>query len=497
LVYIAEEAMSVPSVSDHSQSPVAVETRSIDYVPSSERHGKAWHLAPVWFVGNANLLSFASGAVGISLGLNVAWTLVAAVVGLAIGTLMMAYHSAQGPKLGLPQMIQSRPQFGYYGSIIPLVAAMVVFIGWNVFDVVISGQALQATIKTPLDLGEIIAVVLSAALTIFGYELIHRYSRWTTYLFIIVYGLLIIAMFGSVHLPANSLVLSSAKFHGVAFLTVIGVMVSFQLTWAPYVSDYSRYLPKKTKALATIGWTYLGSYLGVFWPLALGAFVSAAFPSALTINAVRNVGNHLFPGYGTIVLLCSIPVLIASMGIGIYSGGLTALAGVDLFSELRKNRRDRIVAMVLVSACMLVLALIVPSNFIPSFTAFLTTVLYFMIPWTAINLTDFYFVRKERYALRDIFARDGIYGLWNPRGIACYVIGFCVMIPFFSVSFYTGPAARALGGADISPFVGFPVAAILYYLAYRKVDLRPEWAVAQQQEAELDATGVTPTVAPR
>ena len=35
------------------------------------------------------------------------------------------------------------------------------------------------------------------------------------------------------------------------------------------------------------------------------------------------------------------------------------------------------------------------------------------------------------------------------------------MIPFFSISFFTGPAAHALGGADISPFVGFPIAGTL------------------------------------
>jgi nucleobase:cation symporter-1, NCS1 family len=481
---------------DHSSSLVEVEARSIDYIPRSERHGKAWHLAPVWFIGNSNLLSFASGAVGISLGLNVAWTLAAAVIGLGIGTLMMSYHSAQGPKLGLPQMIQSRPQFGYYGSLIPLVAAMVVFIGWNVFDVVITGQALQATVKTPLAVGEIIAVVLSAALTIFGYELIHRYSRWTTYLFMVVYAVLIIAMFGSVHLPANSLSLSSANFHGAAFLIVIGAMVGFQLTWAPYVSDYSRYLPKETRALKTVSWTYAGSFLGVFWPLALGAFVSAAFPKALTIAAIRQVGDHLFDGYGSVVLLCSVPVLVASMSIGIYSGGLSALAGVDLFAEVTKSRRARIVAMVLVSASMLLLALMVPANFIPSFTAFLTTMLYFMIPWTAINLADFYLVRRERYAIKDIFFRDGIYHRWNWRGIICYIAGFCVMIPFFNVSYFTGPVAHALGGADISPFIGFPVAAILYCLSYRGVDLSSEWAIAGQQEEELEHAEVTPTAVP-
>ena len=32
-----------------------IEKRSIDYVPCAERHGKVWHLWPVWFSGDANL----------------------------------------------------------------------------------------------------------------------------------------------------------------------------------------------------------------------------------------------------------------------------------------------------------------------------------------------------------------------------------------------------------------------------------------------------------
>jgi purine-cytosine permease-like protein len=45
-----------------------IEKRSIDYVPSAERHGKVWHLWPVWFSGNAQLATVATGAVGILLG---------------------------------------------------------------------------------------------------------------------------------------------------------------------------------------------------------------------------------------------------------------------------------------------------------------------------------------------------------------------------------------------------------------------------------------------
>ncbi len=477
-----------------SPSVVTLEKRHIGYIPFLERYGKAWHLAPVWFNGNSNLLAFATAAIGISLGLNVAWTLVAAAIGLGVGALGMAYHSAQGPKLGLPQMVQSRAQFGYYGSIIPIAVAITIMVGFDVFAAVLSGQVLQATVQTSLALGEVIAVILMLGLTVVGYELIHRFSRWSTYMFIVVYGLLIIAIASSVHLPASSLSLTTSA-NGVAFLTAVGVFVSIQLTWEPYVSDYSRYLPKETKSSSTVFWTFLGSFVGGFWPTAVGAFVIAAAPTALTTDAIRSAGDHLFRGYGTVVLLLSLPSLIGGAAIGIYSGGLTLLSGVDLFAHLRAYRRDRIVAMVIVAIAVLVLTLAVPENFIPNFSAFLTFILYLIIPWGAINLTDFFMVRRGKYAIGDMFSPSGTYKRWSWRGLVAYIIGFSVMIPFFSVSFFTGPVAHALNGADISPFVGFPVAAILYYLLYRNVDLSSEQALAVRQEAELNSSQVSPAIA--
>ncbi|HJX21762.1 MAG TPA: cytosine permease, partial [Steroidobacteraceae bacterium] len=87
-----------------------IEKRSIDYVPLAERHGKVWHLWPVWFSGDAHLATLAVGVLGITLGGNLLWTAVAVVAGCLLGTFFMAFHSTQGPQLGLPQMIQSRPQ---------------------------------------------------------------------------------------------------------------------------------------------------------------------------------------------------------------------------------------------------------------------------------------------------------------------------------------------------------------------------------------------------
>src|SRR6202051_255950 len=95
-----------------------IEKRSIDYVPIAERHGKVWHLWPVWFSGDAHLATVATGVVGVALGGNLLWMALAVVFGCAFGTFFMAFHSTQGPQLGLPQMIQSRPQFGYVGALL-------------------------------------------------------------------------------------------------------------------------------------------------------------------------------------------------------------------------------------------------------------------------------------------------------------------------------------------------------------------------------------------
>jgi hypothetical protein len=64
-------------------------------------------------------------------------------IGAVIGTLFMAFHSAQGPKLGLPQMIQSRPQFGYVGALLVWAFAYLQYAGFNIFNTILAGDSLN------------------------------------------------------------------------------------------------------------------------------------------------------------------------------------------------------------------------------------------------------------------------------------------------------------------------------------------------------------------
>jgi hypothetical protein len=48
------------------------------------------------------------------------------------GTIFMAAHFVAGPEARLPQMIQSRPQFGYVGALLVWLFAFLQYAGSNI-----------------------------------------------------------------------------------------------------------------------------------------------------------------------------------------------------------------------------------------------------------------------------------------------------------------------------------------------------------------------------
>ena len=140
------------SSSNKALAPSQVETRSVDFVPHAERFGKSRDLGNVWFVGNVNLTAMATGVVALSLGGNLIWTVIAVVLGSLFGTFFMAFHSAQGPQLGLPQLVQSRAQFGYIGAALTVwIFALANYIAYNTSDAILSGSAMHEIFKIPAD----------------------------------------------------------------------------------------------------------------------------------------------------------------------------------------------------------------------------------------------------------------------------------------------------------------------------------------------------------
>jgi NCS1 nucleoside transporter family len=469
-----------------------IETRSIDYVPLAERHGKVWHLWPVWFSGDAHLATLAVGVVGISLGGNLLWTALAVILGCLLGTFFMAFHSTQGPQLGLPQMIQSRPQFGYAGALLVWGVALIAYIGYNAFNQVLALQAVhQLSPAIPATSGSAMVVfgLVALALAVVGYDKIHLAQRGLAYLMIVILTVFSAAALIVLRLPAVQWQVHG--FRAVPFLAQLFAAASYQLSWSIYVSDYSRYLPREVGVRESFWWTYLGAFVGGAWMMLVGSVAAAAAPQLDVAAAMEHAADAVFPGLGRILLGSALLGLITISSLNYYGASLTLLSVADTVRPLRCTAGKRIASLLFAFVASCLIAVSSSSDFVNRFQDLLALLLYLFTPWTAINLVDFYVVRRGHYSIREIFNPAGMYGRWNWRGLIAYFVGFVVMIPFFSTTLYVGPVARALGGADIAMLVGLPVAAGTYLLACRSLDLEHEWRRAQAADIGLDPEPAT------
>jgi NCS1 nucleoside transporter family len=465
-----------------------IEKRSIDYVPCAERHGKVWHLWTVWFAGDANLATLAVGVLGITLGGNLLWTGLAVILGCALGTFFMAFHSTQGPRLGLPQMIQSRPQFGYVGALLVWAVALIAYIGYNAFNEVLAAQSLHqlsGSIPANSHGAMILLGAAGVALAAVGYDKIHIAQRGFAYLIIALLSVFTLGALLRLGLPASQW--DPAGFKPVPFLTELFAAASYQLSWSIYVSDYSRYLPRDVGTRESFWWTYLGAFIGGTWMMLVGTVAAAATSPQLNVAAaMEQAADAVVPGLGSLLLIGALLGLVTVTALNFYGASLTLLSVADTCKPLECTPAKRLASLLVAAVTATALALGAAGNFIGRFGDLLAILLYLFTPWTAINLVDFYVVRKGHYSIREIFNPAGMYGRWNWRGLSAYIVGFVVMIPCFSTELYTGPIARALGGADIAMLVGLPVAAGVYLFTCRSIDREHDRARALAADVGLD-----------
>ena len=468
---------------------LGIESRSIDYVPQHERHGKVLNQGPFWFLGNFQFFTIAIGFIGPGMGLSFAATGLASVFGILFGTLFMAFHASQGPDLGLPQMIQSRAQFGYRGVILPLLGTLFTFAGFNVVDTVLISQGLNHLFGWGIAAASIILGLIAAVIAIYGHDWLHIIFRILFWLSLPLYIILTFAIFNGTIVPRAT---GHIAFTWIAFAAQFAACAAYNITYAPYVSDYTRYLPRGKSRSQLVWCVYLGASLAAIWLIILGAWLATYFGASDGMVSTNAAGNLIFPYFGTLTVLVSVAALTATMGLNAYSGMLTILTGVDSLVKIQPTKLIRIIGIALLTLLWLSISLSLTSKAINTLYDALSGMLYLLVPWTAVNLTDYFFVRKGRYAIADFFSPTGIYGAWGWRGIAAYIVGFIASVPFFNLAgMYEGPIAHALGGVDISWAPGLLVAALAYIIFSRNINFAMEREAMSVSDLTLEAAHLT------
>jgi nucleobase:cation symporter-1, NCS1 family len=449
-------------VGSRGSGTLKVEQHGINHIPPEDRHGRAWTLLTFWGGGNVTVVAASIGVAVVSLGLSFWWAILAVVIGNLTGGVFMAYHSVQGPRLGVPQMLQTRAQFGFYGALFPVCIVLMEYLGALVLADLIGGS----TIASLTGLSSHVSMIITAAVLLFmtwlGYHVFHAFNRVVLVLSFILFVALLVKLITLASGPS----LSVGKLTFGTLMLAITICASWQITYAPLVADYSRYLPESTSSRATFAYTYAGSVGGSVFSMVVGAL------GAVTVKSfggdTANVLGSMFPGAGGLIIFVLFLGLVASnyeLPYGAYLCALTALSREGRFGSVV---RLRIIVTTLVSAVCLALAFASSGSISTFINNFFAVLLIALIPWTAINLTDFYFVRRGHYQIQELFKVDGVYGRVNVASLIIYAVTLAIEVPFMNISWYEGPIAKALGGGDISWLVGLAFAAPVYYVVARR-----------------------------
>jgi nucleobase:cation symporter-1, NCS1 family len=457
---------AIQRLSGQSEHAGRLEQSTIQPIPEQERHGRPRDLFTIWFGSNIMMLTVVTGALAVTVFQQPFWwSVLAVVVGNLSGAVFMALHSAQGPQLGVPQMVQTRGQFGSYGSLLVVSLVVVMYEGFFASNLVLSGQALHSlSFGITVNQGVVTVGIAALIATIFGYDLIHAYTRlmsWCSGAVLLLAFIWVVFLQG---LPVDFFSKNAASATG--FLGAVSVAALWQIAYAPYVSDYSRYLPAATDARVVFWTSYWGCSLGSILPMVLGITVGLSISDRNVVDGLTRLTGGISP---LVVIVLSIGIA-ATNAMNLYCGALSTMTVLQtIFPRWSGKALARAITAIALCGISFAMAVFGQRNFLEAYTNFILLLLYVLVPWTSINLVDYYLICHGRYDVDSFFCRDGgIYGRVSTAAIFSYLFGIAVQLPFVATDLYTGPVARSLGGADISWIVGLVSTCVIYYAARRR-----------------------------
>lgn len=432
--------------------PLIVEAAGVEYIPERERHGQPTNQFTIRFSPVIYLAPIFLGGAAIPLGLGLTGSITAIVLANLLGCIAAGLCAGMGPKLGMPQLVQSRASFGYIGNYIPAILASVLFIGYSTVGTIVGAKAMETLLGLPYPPIAVAVAIASILLAVYGYELLHVTGKWVTWigivLLVIVTALTVMNGVG----PGATAALTGTSWW-LAWLLLFTIIFSFTVSWMLYASDYSRYLPVETKFGHVAGYASSGLFLGSTWMMVLGAALVSIAPEGGALEALDVV---LPTGLLWLVLVSLTITSVTHNSVNLYS---CSMAGLTWDFPLKRSTTAILAG--LIAAVLAVL--LGGTDFQENFNNFLILMSYFMLPWLAIRLIDFFWKRSHTAAPVEAFYRkDGRFGRVRWHGVAAFLIGIGVSIPFMSTTIYTGPIAESLQGADVSYFVSFIVAAAIY-----------------------------------
>jgi NCS1 family nucleobase:cation symporter-1 len=434
---------------------LSLEGRGIAPIPEDARYGSVGRVFTVWFAPNIVPAGFFIGTLASADFVGLGWWagFWAILIGNVIGATLTGILSTMGPPTGTAQMPLARAAYGKT-IILPGMTNWGLTIGWDAVNSVFGASALQLLLHIPFAVGLVFIVLAQGLLGILGYEAIHQFEKLMSVVLGLVFLVLTFRIIG-VHKTLPTTGVKGADFWG-SFILFTTIVASFVLAWALYASDYTRYLPKSTRPSRVFWATFFGLVLSASWVEILGLAVA----TRITGTGMGDVRDLMGGGFlGALALIAVVLGTVAVNSLNDYTGSLSLqAAGIRV-------PRPASAAVVAVLGFGLTLWFH-SSNFGGKFENYLLFISYWIGPWAAVVLIDWWRRRRQIDATK--LMNFSLLPLgW--QGLVALLVGFLVSVPFMDASLYIGYASiHWLHYGDIAYFVGFAVAALVYLVLPRE-----------------------------
>lgn len=451
-----------------------VETKDIQYITEEERNKKASSQFYLWFASNLTIGDLALGSLIYALtSMPIFWLLIAVTIGNVLGGSLLAMMSVMGPKAGLPQMIIGRRSFGDSGGRVMAGLQWMNSLGWFTFNSIIAASAVAILlfgvgrpgvisaggvaigIQSYL-LPIVIVCVIVAFLAYAGEHLIHSFEKVMSIVLGVMFLVILYYIILNFGFPSVS---AYAPFQSVSFGLTLALTFSYIMSWGPYAADYSRYVKSGSKSTHVFLYTLAGGAIASAFVEVIGFLVAMNTVEAPEISSqLFNLMNPLSLGaFGMVALFLG---GLSANALNLYSNSLSMKSiGVPV------SRRSLVVIIVVISMAVSYYGYV---NYYSLFEDFLLVLDYWITPWLGVMVADFFIVSRNS-------DHGGSRKTKGGTAIIAYLVSIAASIPFMNPGYwFTGPFSSYLGGVDISFFVSFTLALILYVVLSRYLSTRDQ-----------------------
>lgn len=462
-----------PGEPDLSQANVHLYNKDLAPTTYEHRTWSTYNYIALWFSMSMEITTYMLASSLIAGGMDWEQALVTILLGNLIVLVPMLLNAHAGTKYGIPFPVFVRASFGTRGANVPAMLRALVACGWFGIQSWLGGQAIAAMLAVLWPSTAHMPAVLWASFL--GFWLLNMAVVWSgvdsirflqsfSAPFMLVMSLAL--LFWMLHKAGGfgPMLSTPSRFHSTSsflhfFFPSLTAMVGYWATLSLNIPDFTRYAKSQDSQI-------VGQAFGLPVAMTFYSFIGIACTSASVVifgepiwSPITLLGKFHQP---FVAFLALVVVLIATLNVNI---GANVVSPSNDFSNLAPRlisfRTGGLITGFLGLAMM-------PWKLMSTFGTYIFGWLIgysgLLGPVAGIMVADYFFIRGTRLDVASLYRRGGPYeyssGI-NPRALIALVAGVVVALIGLVL-----PGLRLL--YDYAWFVGFFIAAAIYYLLMRR-----------------------------